>query len=132
MKTVIRERVKMLKYAVHVHEYILFKHLNFFVSQSTPHMINCLLLDPYPSNQTVLRFLWIIYVISVLLLFCFRARLFIYTLWSPAGKGLTSSLSFVMSNCEVVTFTLVSRIHVVLDCLIPDLRPLSFFNVITS
>ena len=24
------------------------------------------------------------------------------------GKGLTSWLSFVMSNCEVVTFTLVS------------------------
>ena len=29
-------------------------------------------------------------------------------LWSPAGKGLTSSLSFVMSNCDVVTFPLVS------------------------
>ena len=25
-------------------------------------------------------------------------------LWSPAGKGLTYWLSFVMSNCEVVTF----------------------------
>ena len=29
-------------------------------------------------------------------------------LWSPAGKGLTSWPSFVMSNCEVVTFPLVS------------------------
>ena len=48
--------------------------------------------------------LWIIYVISVLFLLCFRARLFIDALWSPAGKGLTSWLSFVMSNCEVVTF----------------------------
>ena len=30
-------------------------------------------------------------------------------LWSPAGKGLTctSWLSFVMSNCEVVTLPLV-------------------------
>ena len=28
-------------------------------------------------------------------------------LWSPAGKGLTSWLSFVMSDCEVVTFPLV-------------------------
>ena len=27
--------------------------------------------------------------------------------WSPAGKGLTSWLSFVMSNCEVVTVPLV-------------------------
>ena len=52
--------------------------------------------------------LWIIYVISVLLLSCFRARLFVDALWSPAGKGLTSWLSFAMSNCEVVTFPLVS------------------------
>ena len=35
-------------------------------------------------------------------------RLFIDALWSPAEKGLTSWLSFVMSNCEVVTFPLVS------------------------
>ena len=34
-------------------------------------------------------------------------RLFIDALWSPAGKGLTSWRSFVMSNCEVVTFPLV-------------------------
>ena len=31
--------------------------------------------------------------------------------WSPAGKGLTSWLSFVMSNCEVVTFPLVSWVR---------------------
>ena len=43
----------------------------------------------------------------VLFLLCFRARLFIDAMWSPAGKGLTSWLSFVMSNCEVVTFPLV-------------------------
>ena len=41
----------------------------------------------------------------------FRARLFIDALWSPAGKGLTSWLSFVMSNCEVVTFPLVSWVR---------------------
>ena len=29
-------------------------------------------------------------------------------LWSPAGKGLTSWFSFVVSNCEFVTFPLVS------------------------
>ena len=29
-------------------------------------------------------------------------------LWSPAGKGLTSWLSYVVSNCEFVTFPLVS------------------------
>ena len=32
-------------------------------------------------------------------------------LWSPAGKGLASWLSFVMSNCEVVTFSLVSWVR---------------------
>ena len=34
-------------------------------------------------------------------LLCFFARLFINALWSPAGKGLTSWLSFVMSNLIV-------------------------------
>ena len=46
-----------------------------------------------------------------LVLLCFRARLFIGALWSPAGKGLTSWLSFVMSYCEVVTFPLVSLVR---------------------
>ena len=41
-------------------------------------------------------------------LLCFCVRLFIVALWSPAGKGLTSWLSFVMSNCEFVTFQLIS------------------------
>ena len=42
-----------------------------------------------------------------MLLLCFRACLFIGALWSPAGKRLASWLSFVMSNCESVTFRLV-------------------------
>ena len=49
----------------------------------------------------------IIRVISVVCLLFFCASLFIVALWSPAGKGLTSWLSFVMSNCEFVTFPLV-------------------------
>ena len=36
---------------------------------------------------------------------------FICALWSPAGKGLTSWLSFVVSNCEFVTFPLVSWVR---------------------
>ena len=44
---------------------------------------------------------------SVSCLLCLCARLFICALWSPAGKGLTSWLSFVVSNCEFVTFLLV-------------------------
>ena len=38
---------------------------------------------------------------SVLCLLCLCARLFICALWSPAGTGLTSWLSFVVSNCEL-------------------------------
>ena len=45
---------------------------------------------------------------SVLCLLCLRAHLFIGALWSPAWKGLTSWLSFVVSNCEFVTVSLVS------------------------
>ena len=51
------------------------------------------------------------HVISVLCLLCFHVRLFIDALWSPAGKGLTSWLSFVMSNCEFVTFPLISWVR---------------------
>ena len=35
----------------------------------------------------------------------------ICALWSPAGKGLISWLSFVVSNCEFVTFPLVSWVR---------------------
>ena len=46
-----------------------------------------------------------------LVLLCFYASLFVGALWSPAGKGLTSWLSFVMSNFDVVTFQLISWIR---------------------
>ena len=45
---------------------------------------------------------------SVLCLLCLCARLFNCALLSPAGKGLTSWLSFVVSYCDFVTFPLVS------------------------
>ena len=48
---------------------------------------------------------------SVLCLLCLCARLFICALWPPAGKGLTSWLSIVVSNCEFVTFPLVSWVR---------------------
>ena len=48
---------------------------------------------------------------SVLCLLCLCAHLFICALWSPAGKGLTSWLSFVVSNFEFVTFPLVSWVR---------------------
>ena len=62
-------------------------------------------------------------------LLCFHARLIVDALWSPDGKGLTSWLSFVMSNCDVVTFPIgilgqVWRLIVS----IPDLCHLSNLN----
>ena len=53
--------------------------------------------------------LWVFFLQSVCS--AFYARLFICALWSPAGKGLTSWLSFVVSNCEFVTFPLVSWVR---------------------
>ena len=41
----------------------------------------------------------------------FAMFLFICALWSPAGKGLISWISFVVSNCEFVTFPLVSWVR---------------------
>ena len=46
-----------------------------------------------------------------LVLLCFHARLFVDALWSPTGKGLTSWLTFMMTNCDVVTFLLVSWVR---------------------
>ena len=47
----------------------------------------------------------------LVVLLCFRRRLFVDALWSPVGKGLTSWLSLVMSNYDVVTFPLVSWVR---------------------
>ena len=52
---------------------------------------------------------------SVLCLLCVCARLFICVLWSPAGKGLTSWLSFVVSTVSLSLSHLGSG--VVLDCI---------------
>ena len=60
---------------------------------------------------------------DILCFFCLVfacARLFICALWSPAGKRLPSCFSFVVSNCEFVTFPLVHLYPgsgVVLDCI---------------
>ena len=43
-----------------------------------------------------------------LVLLCFHARLFVDALWSPAGKGLISWLTFLMSCCDVVSFPLIT------------------------
>ena len=65
----------------------------------------------FNDRSKAVLLLWIFYVFSVLRLLCLCACLFICALWTPAGKGLTSWLSFVVSNCEFVTFPLVSWVR---------------------
>ena len=83
--------------------------------------------DVVTDRSKVVLLSWIINNISVLYLLCFCARLFIDALWSPAGKGLTSWLSFVMSNCDVVTFQIVFWLRCGVWLYRFDLCPLSFF-----
>ena len=54
---------------------------------------------------------------SVLCLLCLCARLFICALWSPAGKGLTSWLSFVVSTVSLSLSHWYPGSDVVLDCI---------------
>ena len=53
----------------------------------------------------------------VLCLLCLCARLFICALWSPAGKGLTSWLSFVVSTVSLSLSHWYPGSGVVLDCI---------------
>ena len=71
----------------------------------------------FTDHSKAVLLLWIIHVISVLCLFCFHARLFIDALRSPADKGLTSWLSFMMANCEFVLSHRYPGSGVVLDCI---------------
>ena len=73
--------------------------------------VYALQLNMFTDRSRTVILLWIIYVISVLFLLSFRIRLSIESLWSPAGKGLTSWLLFVISYNEVVTFPLVSWVR---------------------
>ena len=65
----------------------------------------------YWPFQSGASFVDLLCVFSVLCLLCLCARMFICTLWSPAGKGLNPWLSFVVSNYEFVTFPLVSWVR---------------------
>ena len=60
------------------------------------------------------------------LVFVMLSRLSIAAFWPPAGKGLTSWLSFVMLNCVFVTFPrgILGQVWY----LIPDLCHLSYLH----
>ena len=64
---------------------------------------------------------------SFLCLLCLCARLFICALWSPAGKGLTSWLSFVVSTVSLSLSHWYPCSDVELDLSIPDLCTLTYF-----
>ena len=66
------------------------------------------------------------------LVFLMLSRLFIDALWSPAGKGLTSWLLFVMFNCVFVIFLfgILGQVWYLIVS-IPDLFRLSYFKLIT-
>ena len=64
------------------------------------------------------------------LVFVMISRLFIPALWSPAGKGLTSRLLFVMSNSDFATFPCCILGQVwYLIVLFPDLCRLSHIDM---
>ena len=65
---------------------------------------------------------------SVLCLLCLCARLFICALWSPAGKGLTSWLSFVVSTVSLSLSHWYPGSGVDLIVSIPDLCTLTYFD----
>ena len=68
-------------------------------------------------------------------LFClvfamFCARLFICASWSPAGKGLTSWLSFVVSSVSLsLSHWILGQVWYLIVS-IPDLCNLTYFNTI--
>ena len=58
----------------------------------------------------------------------YSLTVFVYHYFNQWVKGLTSWLSFAMSNCDVVTFPLVLGQVWCLIISIPDLCPLSYFH----
>ena len=69
----------------------------------------------------------------MLFLYCvvMLSRLLIAALWSPAGKGLTSWLSFVVLKSVVVTFLfgILGQVWYLIVS-IPNLCPLSYFHTV--
>ena len=65
----------------------------------------------FTDRSKAMPLLWIIYVISVFFCYAFMHVCLLMPCGHLLGKELISWLSFVMSNCDVVTFPLVSWIR---------------------
>ena len=72
---------------------------------------------PFTDRSKAVLLLRIFYVLFCLVFAMFCARLFICALWSPAGKGLTSWLSFVVSSVSLSLSHWYPGSGVVLDCI---------------
>ena len=67
---------------------------------------------------------------SVLCLLCLCARLFICALWLPAGKGLTSWLSFVVSAVSLsLSIGILGQVWYLIVS-IPDLCTLTYMHCV--
>ena len=91
---------------------ILNDHLYSFTPNGIPHS--------YQLDEAItflVLFMYLLCFCSVLCLLCLCARLFICALWSPAGKGLTSWLSFVVSTVSLSLSHWYPGSGVVLDCI---------------
>ena len=67
------------------------------------------------SKAVLLLWIFYVFVLSWFAMFC--VRLFICALWSPAGKGLTYWLSFVVSSVSLSLSHWYPGSGVVLDCI---------------
>ena len=88
---------------------------------TTACLVSAALLSPpvkyFTDRSKAVLLLWIFYVFVLLVFAMFCARLFICALWSPAGKGLTSWLSFVVSSVSLSLSHWYPVSGVVLDCI---------------
>ena len=70
---------------------------------------------PVTISDNMCLLIFYVFVLSCVCYVC--ARLFICALWSPAGKGLTSWLSFVVSSVSLSLSHWYPGSGVVLDCI---------------
>ena len=71
----------------------------------------------FTDRSRAVLLLWIFMFLFCLVFAVFCARLFVCALWSPAGKGLTSWLSFVVSSVSLSLSHWCPGSGVVLGCI---------------
>ena len=105
-----------------VQEYIHDGELQLANGQSVPIIAGGCTIDSLDFEKKINLHTGLVCLYAFMFLFClvfamFCARLFICALWSPAGKGLTSWLSFVVSSVSLSLSHWYPGSGVVLDCI---------------